>query len=92
MEKDIKYVAKSTNMFKLADSISKSVENGRQLEIISMGEYAVNQMVKALARSRSYLRHKGINIVWYTDWEEVVGRDKGDHISALVTRLIIKKD
>lgn len=57
-------VSKNTNVHNLAISISKVIQEGRKARLIAVGANAVNQMVKAGAKSRGFLAPLGKDIVW----------------------------
>lgn len=52
-------VASNSNVKSVAGSITKSFEEGKQVEVIAIGAGAVNQAIKSLAMSRGFLSMKG---------------------------------
>lgn len=84
-------VSSRTNTIQLGDSIYSNVNNGIKIYLTSAGAYATNQTVKALAYARGKLLQKGTNIVWYSHFEEVVGKKDNEQITIMHT-VILKVD
>ena len=90
-EEDIKPVSATTNTITLSNSIIKSIEGGRRPVLVAMGRDAVNQAVKALARSRSMLLKSKYLISWYSYFEDRRGNADGAILSSLVTKVNVEK-
>ena len=86
MEERRLLVSSTTNTIKLADSIVRSVMDGDYPSMIAMGKDAMNQMTKALARARSSLATRGIDLIWYSYFEDQAGKTDGATLSAIVTK------
>ena len=52
-------VAGRSTVKSVAGSITKSIEEGKQVELLSCGAGATNQATKAIAMARSFIANKG---------------------------------
>ena len=81
-------VANSSNPNSVAGAIAKNIEEGKEVELSSVGAGAVNQAVKAIAIARGFVSPQGIDLVAKPGFEDV--QIEGETKTAIRHRLITK--
>lgn len=76
-------VKNGSNASKLASAISHAVYDGKKVTLRAIGAAAVNQAVKAIAISQSYVGPRGIVLYTRPGFTSVTMAD-GEEISAIV--------
>lgn len=57
-------VGRATSVGNLAYSISKTIQEGKKVRLVGIGANAVNQMVKGVAKSATFLAPVGKYVNW----------------------------
>lgn len=65
-------VAGGSNVKGLAGSIAKCIEEGKNVELLSIGASAVNQAVKGVALARGYLASNGRDLYLAPGFDNVM--------------------
>ena len=81
--------ARTTQVNKLAGSISKTLDEDYRVEVIAIGAAAVNQTVKAIATSSGHAGSKGKGLLFKVGFEEtfVDGPNGKESRTAMVFRI-----
>jgi len=61
----------TTNPNKLAGSVAKNIQEGKDVEITAVGAGAVNQTVKALAIARTFVAGTGKDLMFSIGFKDV---------------------
>ena len=86
-------VSSTTNVVRLADTIYLAIVKDKVKPVIkTIGSQSIGQMVKALTRTRSRLLAEGVDIIWYSYWQTVVGTLDGKKLSQIITVVEIRED
>lgn len=64
-------VATSSNPSSVAGAIVKNLEEGKDVETLSVGAGAINQAIKAIAIARGYVSPQGIDLTCKPGFEDV---------------------
>ncbi len=71
MSKIVLKVASSSNPSSVAGALVKNMQEGKEVELLSVGAGAVNQAVKAVAIARGYISSQGVDITIKPGFEDV---------------------
>lgn len=71
MSKIVLKVASSSNPSSVAGALVKNMQEGKDVELLSVGAGAVNQAVKAVAIARGYVSPQGVDITIKPGFEDV---------------------
>lgn len=74
-------VSSRTNTIALGDSIVGHIMAGQRLSITSAGAFATNQAIKSLSYARAKLMLRGLNMVYYSCFEDRRGTRDGKMIT-----------
>lgn len=86
-------VSSTTNVVRLADTIYLAIVKDKVKPVIkTIGSQSIGQMVKALTRTRARLLAEGVDIIWYSYWQTVVGTLDGKKLSQIITVVEIRED
>lgn len=84
-------VSRRTNVITLGDSVYHTIVENDTPVITSVGPDSIGQMTKALARARTKLLARGIEIVWFSYFEDGVGRNDNKPITLIKTKIIVHR-
>lgn len=71
MSKIVLKVASSSNPSSVAGALVKNMQEGKEVELLSVGAGAINQAVKAVAIARGYVSPQGVDITIKPGFEDV---------------------
>lgn len=71
MSKIVLKVASSSNPSSVAGALVKNMQEGKEVELLSVGAGAINQAVKAVAIARGYVSPQGVDITVKPGFEDV---------------------
>lgn len=71
MSKIVLKVASSSNPSSVAGALVKNMQEGKEVELLSVGAGAINQAVKAVAIARGYISPQGVDITVKPGFEDV---------------------
>lgn len=71
MSKMVLKVASSSNPSSVAGAIVKNMQEGKDVELLTVGAGALNQAVKAVAIARGYVSPQGVDITIKPGFEDV---------------------